>query len=85
MLDSVLNLVVTDGVVAVDEIARRLSISPALAERLLSELERLGYLARVGACHAPCGSCSAKEACRFIREPRSWTVTEKGAHWRTSG
>jgi hypothetical protein len=79
MLDAALSLVAMDGVAAVDEIARRLGISPGLAMRLLSDLERLGYLAPVGACDAPCGSCAARAACRAIREPRAWTLTQKGA------
>jgi Mn-dependent DtxR family transcriptional regulator len=79
MLDAMLRLVAREGVTAVDEMARRLGVEPALVMRLLSELERLGYLAPVGACHAPCGNCATREACRSIRAPRSWTLTQKGA------
>jgi hypothetical protein len=79
MLDAALRLVAKDGVVAVDEIARRLGVGPDFAMRLLFDLERLGYLASVGACHAPCGSCPVRARCRSLREPRSWTLTQKGA------
>ena len=79
MLDAILRLAAQGGMVTVNEVARKLAISPQLAESLFFELERQGYLKHVStACDAPCGACAAKEACRFFKEPRLWTFTEKG-------
>lgn len=79
MFDAILRLGAEKGVVTLDDVAARLAISADLAERLFFELERRGYLKNLSACHAPCGHCPAKEACRALREPRLWTFTEKGA------
>ncbi len=79
MLDAILKLAAKRSVVTQGDVARELSISPALAKTLFFELERQGYLKSVSApCDTPCGDCAAKEACRFFKGPPLWTFTEKG-------
>ncbi len=79
MLDAVLQLMTKRSMVTVGEVATELTISAELIEKPFFELERRGYLKCVSsACDQPCGACAAKEACRFFREPKLWTFTEKG-------
>lgn len=78
MLDAVLRLAAARERMTIEEIARELAVSPAMAEQIFRELARYGYLERASACAAPCGGCSLKDACQAGREPRVWTVTAKG-------
>jgi predicted ArsR family transcriptional regulator len=80
MLNAVLRLAANSSVLTVNELARDMSISPALAEQLFDELTRRGYLQAVASpqCSAPCGHCLATEACHFFRQVRMWSLTAKG-------
>ncbi len=79
MLDAILQMAAQRSMVTIGDVACELSISAELARDLFLELERRGYLKSVNfACDKPCGSCPAREACRFFREPKLWAFTEKG-------
>lgn len=79
MLDDLLRLAASKGTLVTAEVARDLTISPALAEQLFGELTRLGYLKFIDpGCGFICGHCAAKEACQSMRGPRFWTLTAKG-------
>ncbi len=79
MLAAILKLAAERGSVTTGEVARELSIDAAMAERLVSELERHGYMKSVAAgCGGPCGACTRSAACGPLRELRLWTFTRKG-------
>lgn len=64
-------------------LARALAVPEAMAEQLLADLERTGYLARLGPEEGKnaCQSCAEKTACR-LAAPRLWQLTAKG--WRAA-
>jgi DNA-binding MarR family transcriptional regulator len=79
MLEDVLRIVASEGTASSAGLARRLGVSRALAEHMLEELARHGYLNAVaGECAAPCERCPLRSACLFGRRGRIWSLSPKG-------
>lgn len=80
MLSEIIRRVGNKGVLSVKEIATDLNVTASMAEEMCLELMRQGYLQAIsGECGFTCGTCGAKDACSFMRAPRVWMLTEKGA------
>ena len=79
MLRKLLRLAASMGTARTSEIADSLGVSPALAEQLLEELTRKGYLEPVvEGCSVPCERCPLSVACLFRNQAHIWVLTKKG-------
>jgi hypothetical protein len=81
MLKRMLTLIAaTDGVSSLDELARVMRIPRPLAEQLMTELVRTGYLRAVqGNCAtAGCAGCPAQSECQPGTTIGLWEFTDKG-------
>ncbi len=79
MLRKLLRLATSMGTARTSEIAHSLGVSPALAEQLLEDLTRKGYLESVvEGCSVPCERCPLQAACLFRNQARLWVLTRKG-------
>ena len=79
MLERLLKLVAEGGVHSYEELASRLSISPAMLEAMLEDLVRLGYLSPISErCGGNCAGCSIG-SCSVTGPGRLWSLTNKGA------
>ena len=65
---------------SLQDIARALEISPAMALEIAAELRRLGYLQEIcpdgDAPTVACSECPVSHGC--LPRPRSWALTDKG-------
>lgn len=65
------------------DLAVELGVSPALLEQMLADLERMGYLARVGGGCAPAACDHCASAC--LRpgggQPAGWLLTARGQRY----
>jgi DNA-binding IclR family transcriptional regulator len=60
------------------ELARHLSVSEALVQSMLIELERQGYVTSTAvSAEYQCGACPLRMACT-VKGTRLWTLTPKG-------
>lgn len=60
------------------ELARHLSVSEALVQSMLIELERQGYVTSTAvSAEYQCGACPLRMACT-VKGTRLWTLTAKG-------
>lgn len=83
MLRTLLEKVATGGVHSYADLCRELGVSESLLEQMLIDLERMGYLKRVGTdCERHCANCSLNGTCAISRGGQVWTLTEKGAAGR---
>ena len=81
MLKRLLSLIAANvGVSSLDELAREMDVPPAMAEQLISELVRGGYLHTAhGECEpAGCGACPARVSCHQPTGVGLWELTNKG-------
>jgi len=80
MLERILQLMATGQAQSLDDLARELDISIDLVSQMLADLERLGYLASVGAqCGSGCEHCPVSSGCAGSSSPiKRWSLTEKG-------
>jgi DNA-binding IscR family transcriptional regulator len=78
MLNRLLELLRAGGTHRVADLARELETTPALVEAMLEDLDRMGYLKRVGGeCGGGCAGCSLAGLCTTGEGKRVWTLTEK--------
>jgi hypothetical protein len=81
MLKRLLSLIAAnEGVSSLDSLAREMDVPPALAEQLMSELVRGGYLRTAYAECEPvgCGACPARVICQQPTGVGLWELTNKG-------
>ncbi|MCR4408600.1 MAG: FeoC-like transcriptional regulator [Anaerolineae bacterium] len=79
MLHKLLDKLAAGGVHSYADLSRELDVSEGLLEQMLIDLERLGYLKRVGTdCEAHCAGCPMNNVCAAGRPGQIWTLTEKG-------
>lgn len=81
MLKRMLTLIAaTDGVSSLDELARVMRIPRPLAEQLMTELVRTGYLRAVQAncATAGCAGCPVQSDCQPGTTIGLWEFTDKG-------
>ncbi len=84
MLQKLLDKLAAGGVHSYADLCRELEVSEGLLEQILTDLERMGYLKRVGAdCETHCAGCPMNNACAVGRPGQIWTLTEKMATGRT--
>lgn len=79
MLDELLHLLRGGGTHRVGDLARKLDTTPEMVEFVLEDLERMGYLRRVGgACEGRCSTCPMAGLCAAGSGGQIWTLTGKG-------
>jgi len=81
MLKRLLSLIAAnEGVSSLDELAREMDVPPAMAEQLISELVRAGYLRTAyGGCEpVGCGACPLHSRCQPPVGVGLWELTNKG-------
>ena len=81
MLKRLLTLIAAnEGVSSLDWLAREMDVPPAMAEQLIGELVRAGYLRTAyGECElAGCDACSLRSRCQPPVGVGLWELTEKG-------
>lgn len=77
MLRDSLRLISSGEVASSADLARRLGVTPALAEQVLDELVRGGYLrASDSTCARRCEGCPVAQSCAGL--PEVLTLTERG-------
>ena len=78
MMQRALSLIAQGEAGSVDGLARGLGVSPSLAEQLLVDLVRLGYMrsVRTCGCAVGCRGCPAVGQCAGL--PLLWALTETG-------
>jgi len=87
MLQRFLETILAGNVQSMQEVARKLDVSPALALQMAVDLTKKGYLQELGAdCIQPdqgCPDCAAASTCQAIT--RHWFLTEKGRNVVSGG
>lgn len=79
MLQELLDKLAAGGVHSYADLCRELDVSEGLLEQMLMDLERLGYLKRVGTnCEEHCAACSMNNVCAVGLPGHIWALTEKG-------
>jgi len=81
MLKRLLTLIAAnEGVSSLDWLAREMDVPPAMAEQLIGELVRAGYLRTAyGECEpVGCGACPLHSRCQPPTGFRLWELTPKG-------
>jgi hypothetical protein len=79
MLERLLDILQGGGSYTVDDVARRLDVTPALVEMMIDDLMRLGDLAATAtACTTQCEGCSRSGCLTAAGTGRIWTWTGKG-------
>ena len=78
MLYEVLQIVFSGGLHSLKQLAQQLDVSQALAESMIHDLVRMGYLKLVcGTCTEAC-ACSLAGTCGIAGSGRIWALTEAG-------
>ena len=78
MLNRLLELLRAGGTHRVVELARALDTTPELVEMMLEDLDRMGYLKRVGGeCGEGCGGCSLAGLCSVGAGGQVWALAEQ--------
>jgi hypothetical protein len=78
MLERLLRIVAAEGAATVSGMAQRLDVSPALAETMLADLVRQGYLKPLAVgCGGRCARCPLHTACLFEGPRRLWVLSGK--------
>ncbi|NLE75212.1 MAG: hypothetical protein GX605_00490 [Chloroflexi bacterium] len=79
MLHEALRLMAESRVGSLRDLAEHLEVSEDLAEMILSQLQRLGYVRtdRLG-CSGGCAGCPVAQGCVHRESLRLWTLTPKG-------
>jgi len=76
MLNELLELLQAGGTHLMADLARELDTTPTLVEVMLEDLDRMGYLKRVGGeCGGGCGGCPLAGSCAAGSGGRVWTLT----------
>lgn len=76
MLREALRLIASGRMTGVEDLAAALKVATPLADQVLADLVRLGYLqAPDPACRSGCSGCPLAEDCA---SPRLLTLTERG-------
>lgn len=79
-MQKLLEKVAMGGVHSYADLCRELGVSESLLEQMLTDLERVGYLKRVGmGCDEHCADCQLGSACAVGGAGKVWTLTEKGS------
>ncbi|MDH7490073.1 MAG: HTH domain-containing protein [Anaerolineae bacterium] len=78
MLEKLLKRLADGGAHTPESLARELGVSRDMVERMLADLERLGYLeAAGGACESKCAGCPSAAVCAVGTPQRVWALTDK--------
>ena len=78
MLEQLLKLIATGGIHSYAQLARELNVSEALLEQMLEDLERMGYVQRLGtACDSHCDHCGVSTTCTVHGPGQVWELTDK--------
>ncbi len=79
MLEELLRQLVSEEILTLEDLARRMSVSEPLLQQMLQDLARGGYIEAVGAtCDTGCSSCDEHEVCALVQGRRIWRLTDKG-------
>lgn len=82
MLLNVLKALARGGTVSVNEIAAQMGIAPKLAQQVVEDLGRMGFLAaNEPMCAAYCTCCPMNGNCSLRLRPRMWTLTTKAREY----
>ncbi|MGB9593387.1 MAG: HTH domain-containing protein [Anaerolineae bacterium] len=78
MLEKLLKRLSDGGSHTPETLARELGVSRDMVERMIADLERLGYLEPAGgACEAKCAGCPSAAVCAVGTPQRVWALTDK--------
>jgi len=78
MLEQILRHIAAGGLHSYTELARELDVSETLLEQMLQDLERMGYLEKLGgACDCHCDHCDLSSACAVQGPSMIWRLTDK--------
>ncbi len=78
MLEQLLERLADGGSHTPESLARELGVSRDMVERMLADLERLGYLEPAGgACKSACAGCPSAAVCAVGTPQRVWALTDK--------
>lgn len=84
MLRESLRLIAAGSVTGVSDLAERLGVTPSLAEQLVADLVRLGYLQSPEAtCSSRCRGCPLAQGCS--RQLGLFSITERGRQAASRG
>jgi len=79
MLERLLELIAGGSMQSLDDLANQLGVAPNLVSAMMGDLERMGYLNKVGGgCDKSCSGCPVQSMCGIIGGGELWSVTEKG-------
>ncbi len=79
MLEELLRQLVSEEILTLEDLARRMSVSPPLLEQMLEDLARGGYIESIGAsCDTGCTACQEHSVCALVQGKRIWRLTDKG-------
>jgi len=75
----VLKIVSDGGIRTPKDLARQLDVTEPLVEAMLGDLERMGYLKRIGnSCSGRCQGCESNPICAISAGGQIWSLTEAG-------
>ncbi len=80
MLKEILNIIAQTNLYSDAFISKKMNISPAMANHMLEELIRMGYLIEdLGSptCETSCGSCAYARSCNTT-PVKTFTISSKG-------
>ena len=77
ILRELLTLIASGQALSLEEAARRLNISQALVEDMVTKITQLGYLEDPEHCMNSCSSCESGN-CIILSHRKAWRLTEKG-------
>jgi DNA-binding IclR family transcriptional regulator len=64
---------------SISALAQELDVSEEMANRMIQDLVRLGYLRSIATdCAYACAACSLAGSCVHRGAPRVWLLTERG-------
>jgi hypothetical protein len=79
VLVELLQRLVSEEIMTLEDLARRMEISPPLLEQMLQDLMRGGYIEDVASsCDTGCTACQEHSVCALVQGKRIWRLTDKG-------
>jgi len=81
MLEELLRILRSGETCSLPDLSRRLGVSEALLARMLSDLQRMGYLQPLDGCGPQaCPHCSQSGTCSPAASPKLWKFIEPVTH-----
>lgn len=79
MLNQLLKITAQGGIHSIKDLAKEFDITESLVQTILEDLERMGYLQRIGAtCAGRCEHCETSAGCTFSTGGKIWSLTQAG-------